>query len=426
MNRLAITNVTLANKNYIAYALLDEQRKFVDFQIFEPRTKNLHENFSEQSKSKKTPQKFSNISSFTENTDILNNIYIGRVEHIVPNINAAFVKISPSQKCYLSLEDVKSPIFTKRLSEKNILSIGDELMVQVIKDKVKTKDAIVSTKLTLSGTYSVITTDNVTLSISKKIQGEQREQLQSILTQIKIQAQKYDFGVVIRTNAMQVSKELVLEDLQQLIQQFIHIKSTGIYKSAFSVLSHEKEAYIRKLKSLDLSTLDGIYTDDTELYQTIQTELPYLKENTFLHFYEDKMVSLKTLYNLTGSIEELLKKKVWLKSGANIIIEQLETMTVIDINSSKNISKNEHALCAINKEAAVEIARQLRLRNISGMILIDFINMKSKKQMQEVTECLKEALKKDPIPTEFIDVTKLGLVEVTRKKTYRSLKEILQ
>uniref|UniRef100_UPI0040569BF1 ribonuclease E/G n=1 Tax=Agathobacter sp. TaxID=2021311 RepID=UPI0040569BF1 len=400
MNRLALTKVTLFNKNYIAYVLLDEQRKFVDFQLFENGTA-------------------------MDSADLLNNIYIARVENIVSNINAAFVRISPEQKCWLSLEDLESPIFTKRLSEKNVLSIGDELMVQVIKDKVKTKDPVVSSKLTLSGTYCVLTTGNLTLSISKKIVGEKRAALQEVVKEIKPQADEHKFGVVLRTNAAEVPQEMVLADVQQAIRNFLDLKATGVHKAAFSVLVKEKAAYIRKLKSLDLIALDGIYTDDREIYENIKRELPYLEDSTFLRFYQDKLVSLKALYNIIGSIEELDKKKVWLKSGANIIIEQLETMTVIDVNSSKNISKNGHVLYEINKEAAVEIARQLRLRNISGMIIIDFINMKSKKQMQEVTECLKEALKHDPVPSDFIDVTKLGLVEVTRKKTYRSLKEVL-
>lgn len=470
MNRLALTKVTLSNKNYIAYALLDEQRKFVDFQLFEhitnsqtlPMSETLSNGVKKNSNidgqvtnadgkylfynenildSNTLPSEQTNLNDikkqellsktthFTKNCtqshEILNNIYIGRVENIVSNINAAFVKISPTQKCYLSLEDLKSPIFTKRLSEKKPISIGDELIVQVIKDSIKTKEPVVSTKLTLSGTYCVLTTDNLTLTISKKITGEKRSELQALINEIKEQAENHQFGIVIRTNATEVPKEIVFADMQQVIEQFIKLKSQSVHKSAFSVLVKEKEAYIRKLKSLDLSTLDGIYTDDTNIYETIQAELPYLENNTFLHFYQDKMISLKALYNISGSIEELLKKRVWLKSGANIIIEQLETMTIIDINSGKNISKNENTLCVINKEAAVEIARQLRLRNISGMIIIDFINMKSKKQMQEVTDVLKEALKNDPIPADFIDVTKLGLVEVTRKKTYKSLKEIV-
>ena len=398
MNRLAITRILRNQIPYLAYIILDEKRNFVDFQLF--------------------PE---------EQQSLINNIYIGRVENIVPNINAAFVRISSDQRAYLPLEDIKSPIFAKKLSEKKALSIGDELMVQVVKDAIKTKEPVVSSKLTLAGSYTMITTDNTALSISKKITGTKRKELQCILNASKSLAETYAFGVILRTNSGEVSIEEVSRDLQELINNFIALKTQGIHKCAFTLLEKDKDAYIRKLKSLDIKQLDGIYTDELDIYETIKKELPYLdtNEQKLLQFYKDKMVSLKTLYHIEGSIDELLKKKVWLKSGANLIIEQFETLTIIDINSGKNISKNHHAICEINKEAAKEIARQLRLRNISGMIIIDFINMKSDKDMQEVVQILKESFKNDPILTNFIDVTKLGLVEVTRKKTYKSLKEII-
>ena len=159
-----------------------------------------------------------------------------------------------------------------------------------------------------------------------------------------------------------------------------------------------------------MSTLDCIFTDEEDIFTEIESKLPYLQEKGLLKLYKDDKVSLGTLYNFRGSVDKLVEKRVWLKSGANIIIEQLETMTVIDINSGKNISKNEKSILEINKEAAIEIARQLRLRNISGMIIIDFINMKSKEHMEELISLLKELIKKDSVTCTFMDVTKLGLV----------------
>lgn len=396
MNRLAITRVNIHGKLYIVYILMDERREMVDFQLFDESKESL-----------------------------LNLVVIGRVENIVTNINAAFIKISSEQKCYLPLEDLKSPLFSKKQSEKKALSIGDELVVQVVKDAVKTKDPVVSTKLTLAGKYTMLTTDNTALSISKKIVGEKREALLQVLNFVRKTALEYGFGVILRTNSSEVSVEEVEADLHDLMCRFIELKMQGTNRSAFSILSQDMQGYIRKLKSADLKNLDGIYTDEVDIYESISTELPYLKEQQLLWLYDDKMVSLKTLYHIEGSVDELLNKKVWLKSGANIIIEQLETMTVIDVNSGKNMSKNGEALLIINQEAAVEIARQLRLRNISGMVLIDFINMKTDEQMWSVVDVLKEELKKDPVPANFLDVTKLGLVEVTRKKTYRSLKELV-
>ena len=402
MNRLAITRVSLArdneksNKKHLAYIMLDEKRDFVDFQVF------------------------------SEEESLLNHIYVGRVENIVPNIKGAFVRISPKQICYLPLEDAKSPLYTKKLSKKPELCIGDELVVQVVKDALKTKEPVVSTKVTLTGTYSVLTTDNTSLGVSKKITGDNHIKMSEYISSYIDKAMEYGFGMIIRTNALEASDDELKEDIESLIHRFITLKETSVHQTAFSLLEQPKEPYIQKLKSVDLSMLDGIFTDDEKLYQSIENNLPYLKEKNLLKLYSDDKVNLGTLYNFRGSVDKLIEKRVWLKSGANIIIEQLETLTVIDINSGKNISKNETSILEINKEAAIEIARQLRLRNISGMIIVDFINMKSKAHMDELIKMLKEQIKKDSVPCTFIDVTKLGLVELTRKKTHKSLKEMVE
>ena len=209
------------------------------------------------------------------------------------------------------------------------------------------------------------------------------------------------------------------------MERFISLKEKSVHQCAFAVLEKPETPYVQKLKTADLSALDCIYTDEENIYSEIESNLPYLKDKGLLKLYKDDKVSLGTLYNFRGSVDKLIEKRVWLKSGANIIIEQLETMTVIDINSGKNISKNEKSILEINKEAAIEIARQLQLRNISGMIIIDFINMKSKEYMEELVSVLKEQIKQDSVTCTFMDVTKLGLVEFTRKKTYKSLKEII-
>lgn len=400
MNRLAITRVAVnekSNNKHLAYIMLDEKRDFVDFQIFH------------------------------EDESLLNSIFVARVDNIVPNINAAFVRISPTQVCYLPLVDCKSPLYVKKQSEKKALSIGDEIVVQVIKDAVKTKDPVVSTKLTIAGKYCVLTTENTSLGVSKKIPGENHLQMSELLsTNVCECAMEHGFGMIIRTNALEATKVEIKKDLSETIERFITLKAKSAHQTAFTILEKPEAPYIQKLKSADLSTLDGVFTDEKDIFTEIEKKLPYLKDKGLLHLYKDDMVSLSTLYNFRGSIDKLIEKRVWLKSGANIIIEQLETMTVIDINSGKNISKNENVILEINKEAAVEIARQLRLRNISGMIIIDFINMKSKEHMDELILILKEQIKNDSVTCTFMDVTKLGLVELTRKKTYKSLKELIK
>jgi len=400
MNRLAITRVSMnekSNKKHLAYIMLDEKRDFVDFQVF------------------------------NDEESLLNSIYVARVDNIVPNIKAAFVRISPKQVCYLSLEDLKEPLYVKKQSELKDLSIGDEIVVQVTKDAIKTKDPVVSTKLTLAGKYCVLTTDNTSLGVSKKIPESNHLHMSELLcTYVSEQAKEHSFGMIIRTNALEAKEDELIADIEETMVRFLELKTKSAHQCAFTILEKPETSYIQKLKSADLSALDGIFTDEEDIFTEIAEKLPYLKDKGLLKLYNDDKVSLGTLYNFRGSVDKLIEKRVWLKSGANIIIEQLETMTVIDINSGKNISKNETAILEINKEAGIEIARQLRLRNISGMIIIDFINMKSKEHMDELVSVLKEQIKKDNVPCTFMDVTKLGLVELTRKKTYKSLKELVE
>lgn len=398
MNRLAITRVVLnekLNKKLLAYIMLDEKREFVDFQVFD------------------------------EEHSLLNNIYVGRVENIVPNINAAFVRLSPNQMSYLSLEDLKAPIYVKKQSERKKLSIGDEILVQVIKDAVKTKEPVVSTKLSLAGKYCMLTTENTSFGISKKITGDNHLHMSEFISAYADKGMEYDFGCIIRTNALEATEEALKEDIESMIDRFIHIKAKAPHQSAFTMIYRPTPGYVQKLKSIDLTTLDGVYTDEIDIYESLTENLPYLVDKGFLQLYKDDKVTLSTLYNFRGSLDRLIEKRVWLKSGANIIIEQLETMTVIDVNTGKNITKHEQGILEINKEAAVEIARQLRLRNISGMIIVDFINMSSKEAENELLSAFKYVTAQDAVPTQVFGITKLGLVEVTRKKVNKSLIEII-
>jgi len=196
MNRLAITRVALkekSNKKHLAYIMLDEKRDFVDFQVFQ------------------------------EEDSLLNSIFVARVDNIVPNIKGAFVRISQKQVCYLPLEDVKSPLYVKKQSEHKQLSIGDEIVVQVVKDAIKTKDPVVSTKLTMAGKYCVLTTDNTSLGVSKKIIGDNYIHMSELLrTNVGQQADEYGFGMIIRTNAKEATEEallLAMEEWEQAGQE---------------------------------------------------------------------------------------------------------------------------------------------------------------------------------------------------------------
>ena len=203
---------------------------------------------------------------------------------------------------------------------------------------------------------------------------------------------------------------------------------------AEGIHGHSDTGYFTELQAVDVNEGEVIFAVClpvkyilgiiTAAYREFFDRAQVVEEKK-VQLYRDDAVSLSTLYHLRGNMQELLSSKVWLDSGANIIIESLETLTVIDVNSGKNRSRREEALFAINVEAAKEIARQLRLRNISGMILVDFINLKKKEQQQKLISVIREELQKDSVPANFIDITRLGLVELTRKKVYKSLREIL-
>jgi ribonuclease G len=414
MNRLAITEITRNAKKYLAYISLDENRDFVDFELY-PREDSL-----------------------------LNRIYIGRVESVITNISAAFVRISPEQTCFLPLSEIPSAIFTKKQSEKKAVCAGDELLVQVTKEAVKTKDPVASAKLSLSGSYALLTTGNTTLSVSKKLPEEVRTQQHGLLQEICADHLELGYGIVTRTNSAQVSEEELKADVLALVETYRKMRNRCEHLSAYTNVFCPIPAYIRRLQAIRNfwgtagadGNYDGIYTDLEAVYHEIADDLPYLADKQLLHFYDDRQVSLSTLYNIDGNIDKLLSNRIWLKSGANIIIEQLETLTFIDVNSAKNIKNTKSAksmkdrlteqMLSINKEAAAEAARALRLRNISGMVIIDFINMDDKAAEESLIAYLKNELKKDVVPCRFVDITQLGLVEITRKKVSRSLKEIVE
>ena len=377
-----------------------------------------------------------------EAENILGNIYIGRVENVVKNLNAAFIRISPDQICYYSLADYKQPLFTKKLSEKKQLATGEELVVQVSKEALKTKDPVVSTNLNFSGKYVVLTTENQRIGISSKLTKEEKERLKQLVSELE----HPDFGLILRTNAKNASDEEILAEINELQSEWQSLKDTAKYKTCYSCLKQETKPYLKELKNLPSSSVDEIIVDDRSIFEelcssfgvaedalwtkgSVSVPLDEVKVNVTLtlRYYHDPLLTLSSLYSVKSFMENALKEKIWLKSGAYLIIQPTEALTVIDVNSGKNIAKKEmqENFLKINIEAAKEIAYQLRLRNISGIVIVDFINLTSKEAEAELLKEFRAALRSDPVQTDIIDITKLGLVEVTRKKIKKSLKEVL-
>ena len=235
-------------------------------------------------------------------------------------------------------------------------------------------------------------------------------------------------GIIVRTNSSGVSADIIEREVRQLYEQYTELVHTGIYKSCFTKLYQAPAGYLCDIRNGYEEEIEGILTDDKEIYETILTYMKTYSEEdcSKVKLYTNEMISLNRLYGVETKIEKALQKNVWLKSGGYLVIQPTEAMTVIDVNTGKAIEgkKNveEHFL-KINKEAAKEVAKQLRLRNYSGIIIIDFIDMVSEKAKKELIQCLESYIKKDPVKTVFVDITKLNLVELTRKKVRKPLHE---
>lgn len=359
-----------------------------------------------------------------EQQTILNNIYVGRVKNIVKNLNAAFIEIASGLPCYYALEDMRQPLFVKKINSPHLVQ-GDELVVQVIQESSKSKPPKVSTNLNFTGKYLILTSENTLVGISKKLDNTKRLELKEILSFHKSD----DFGIIVRTNAAFASKEEILEEYTKLKEEYFHLKKIAPHRTVFSCLRKNIPGYLHILQSANESQLESIITDDIELMERIRDYLENFQKEDIkkLIFYEDKQISLNKLYRLDICLQEALQEKVWLKSGGYLIIQPTEALTVIDVNTGKSISKKqvqEHYL-KINIEAAEEIAHQLRIRNISGIIIIDFIDMKSKHSRELLMQTLRNVVRTDKVPVQVVDMTKLNLVELTRKKTKKSLAEQL-
>lgn len=356
---------------------------------------------------------------------LLDHIYVAKVKNINKNINAAFLELFPGQMAFLSLEDVKGCSFV--VSSDGRLREGDEIPVQVIREGVKTKDPVVTTKLSINDAYLVLTLDkrNGGLQYSKKLSREKKQEFHDLLKQNGIEKTLTDSGYVaiIRTGAGEIEDLSVLQnEFQILTQRMDEILQHAKTRTCYSCIYKSIPSYIEYLHHLSALEYEEIVTDIPEVYENLKT---YYKGNKKIRFYEDSF-PLGKLYSVDSKMDELFVRKVNLKSGANLIIDYTEAMTVIDINTAKCIAKKDKDTLnyKINLEAAQEIARQLRLRNLSGIIIVDFINMEDEHYKIELIQELKRLLKKDPVLCNYVDMTKLGLVEITRKKVQKPVHEV--
>lgn len=360
---------------------------------------------------------------------ILGNIYLGKVKNIVKNINAAFIEIEGGRMCYYSLEENRLPIMAVNSEEDKPgeikLKPGDELIVQVVKEDIKTKAPVVSSHINFTGKYAALTYGKTLGGVSAKITDEKERNRLKALT--KKHGHK-EYGFILRTNAAFVPEDKIEEEMNQLKQAYENLRKYGIHKIRFSLLYETPPNYICDIRDGYAENVEEIVTDDPGLYEHMKAYLTKYQPEDLgkLRFYEDKLLSLTNLYGIGDKLNDAVRPMVWLKSGGSIIIQPTEALTVIDVNTGKAVTgkkKAQDTFLKINREAAKEIAKQIRLRNLSGIIIIDFIDMELTKDKELLMRELEEYFKKDPIKTNLVDMTALGLVEITRKKVRKPLHE---
>ena len=392
-----------------------------------------------------------------EKASLVGNIYVGKIQSMAKGIAAAFVEIADKQICFLPMEDCKNPFLLHRKYDGK-LKQGDELLVQVTRDAIKTKQPVATTQISLAGKYLAMSLGNDKLGISSKIPSYKKQEITAFLQKqglvdenkkcvpqavewVKEETSPVDsntlnpvLGTVIRTNTQELTDfSPLLQEWKTLGDELKNIFKTAPYRTAFSTLKKSNSPYLEDLKSYYVKEFDEILTDDEDIYKELQAYMAEQKqaldiENVPVRFYEDEY-PLEKLYSIKTRIEEALGSRVWLKSGGYLVIEPTEALTVIDVNTGKyEASKgkdSEETFFSINMEAAQEIALQLKLRNLSGIIIVDFINLEAEEKKKKLLEYLKQLLTKDAVRTTVIDMTPLGLVEITRKRVNRPLRELL-
>ena len=357
---------------------------------------------------------------------ILGNIYVGQVENIAANIQAAFIQIAPGTRCYFPLSEAEHAIYSAGRKGNSPLRPGDTLLVQVSRDAMKGKLPALSANLNFTGRYLVLTTGDKKFGLSSKLSSNDRHRLSSWLKE-EIDRPDKEYGLIVRTNAADATREEILRELSWLKKRYERSALQGRNRTCFSLIMETDPFYITALRDAYGKNLEEILTDIPEIKENISLYLednsPELKDK--LRFYQDKLLPLYKLYRLESAVDTVLHEKVWMKSGGFLVIQQTEAFVSIDVNSGKYTGKKkmEETFRKINLEAAQEITRQLRLRNLSGIILIDFINMENPDHREELFHVLQKLLRNDPVKSRAIDITPLHILEMTRKKVRRPVIE---
>ena len=361
---------------------------------------------------------------------LVGNIYKGRVARVLPGMEAAFVEVGLERAAFLHVSDVahsKSNGEGNTLHINQVLKEGQELLVQVIKDPMGTKGARLTTNITIPSRYLVFMPNSDNVGVSSRIENEEeRERLRNML--LSAENRQEGCGYIIRTAAEVATPESIASDVTYLNRLWETVKQNEKEVVAGNVVHKDLPLYLRVLRDMVDEDLEKIRVDSRETYAIM---------GEFAHKYVPEVANViehypgeRPIFDLHGVEEEIhkgLERKVHLKSGGYLILDQTEAMTTIDVNTGAFVGNRnlEETIFKTNLEAAQAIARQLRLRNLGGIVIIDFIDMVEPEHKRQVMRALEKALEKDHARTQVCEVSTLGLVEMTRKRTRESLEHVL-
>ncbi len=358
-----------------------------------------------------------------DKTRLEGNIYLGKVENILKGMQAAFINVGEGKNTFIHLKDIlpkiditkEEKIDISNYDIKDKLKAGQPILVQVKRDSTSQKGPRVSTHISLVGRYIVLMPETEIITISQKI--EDKKEQERLKKEVKSLLPK-NFGVIIRTSAYKKDSEKIQKDIKQLLKRWENILKKS--KSEKYPICLEKSNGITRKIITDLidSEISRIIVNNKTYFEEVKKILEEF-ENTSIKVCMESGDILEK-YDIQKQIEKSENRKVWLKCGGFITIDKTEALIAIDVNSGKYIGKDnlEQTVLTVNKEASVEIAKQLRLRDMGGIIIIDYIDMEKEESKQEVIKELQENLKKDRSKTQILEFTKLNLLEMTRKHMF--------
>ena len=356
------------------------------------------------------------------------NIYIGKVTDVLIGMQAAFVDIGAEKNAFLHIRDIlpkKSNVTGNKKEElenykiKDYIKPNQKVLVQVKKDSNNIKGARVSTNIQIAGRFVVVLPENDFITVSQKIENEEeRNRLISIVESVK---KDKKIGIIIRTAAEGKEESKIKKDIENTLKKLENIQKEFLNSDDKVPKIIKKSDTILEKILLDIADnkLEKIYVNNKELQKEIEQILKRLQEDVTIKV-ELVEEGLENKYDLNSQIEKISNRKIWLKCGGFITIDKTEALTAIDVNSGKFTGKEniEKTALKVNKEASIEIAKQLRLRDIGGIIIIDYIDMNEETSREEIIKILKENLKEDRAKTQVMEFTKLSLLEITRKHMF--------